>query len=279
MNEFRIRAINPETKLLEYSVEELDPCRTNLSDDIISSNDIQEDSSMTFFKVNWGDYTNDAAKLAMDEQWSNDTYPDKGILKNYLTHTFNKLKADKSIIQTKDYALFNTGLFTKYYEPIYAYATDERSVSFLTEYELGNLDIAKYPERANYFEHPELLLFDWHYKINVQYKHILEDEENKVRLPKDVLESGNIITLLDGAISTMKKRVSCNYKLAIPQYFGGQIQLLLPLCLRSDDVPDLALVVTKTGNYYQGHTCLTLDMAYNNARLIAKPESSWLISQ
>lgn len=115
---------------------------------------------MTFFKVNWGDYTNDAAKLAMDEQWSNDTYPDKGILKNYLTHTFNKLKSDKSIIQTKNYALFNTGLFTKYYEPIYAYTTDERSVSFLTEYELGNLYIAKYPERANYFEHPELLLFD-----------------------------------------------------------------------------------------------------------------------
>ena len=37
-----------------------------------------------------------------------------------------------------------------------------------------------------------------------------------------------------------------------------------------------ALTVTKVGNYYQGHTCLTLDMAYNNARLIAKPESNWL---
>lgn len=28
--------------------------------------------------------------------------------------------------------------------------------------------------------------------------------------------------------------------------------------------------------YYQGHTCLTLDMAYNNARLIARPNSDWL---
>lgn len=75
----------------------------------------------------------------------------------------------------------------------------------------------------------------------------------------------------------MKKRVSENYKLAIPQYFDGKIQLLLPLCLQSDSKPDLALVVTKVGNYYQGHTCLTLDMAYNNARLIAKPESNWLV--
>ena len=81
-----------------------------------------------------------------------------------------------------------------------------------------------------------------------------------------------------GAIETMKKKVTANYKIAVPQYFNGKIQLLLPLCLEDPDVPDVALVVTKnnTGNYYQGHTCLTLEMAYNNARLIAKPESHWL---
>lgn len=55
--------------------------------------------------------------------------------------------------------------------------------------------------------------------------------------------------------------------------------MLLPLCLLNPNIPpDLALVVTKNskGNYYQGHTCLTMEMAYNNARLIAKPESNWL---
>lgn len=74
----------------------------------------------------------------------------------------------------------------------------------------------------------------------------------------------------------MKKRVSSNYKLAVPQYFDDKIQLLLPLCLCSDEVFDMALAVTKKNGYYQGHTCLTLDMAYNNARLIAKPENNWL---
>lgn len=77
----------------------------------------------------------------------------------------------------------------------------------------------------------------------------------------------------------MKKKVSANYKLAIPQYYDGKIQLLLPLCLMSDDIPDIAIAVTKKENSYQGHTCLTLDMAYNNARLIAKPESNWLSIQ
>lgn len=27
---------------------------------------------------------------------------------------------------------------------------------------------------------------------------------------------------------------------------------------------------------YYGHTCLTTEMAYNNARLIARPDSYWL---
>ena len=73
-----------------------------------------------------------------------------------------------------------------------------------------------------------------------------------------------------------QQRVSANYKLAIPQYYEGKIQLLLPLCLMSDNKPDIAIAVTKKNGCYQGHTCLTLDMAYNNARLIAKPESNWL---
>jgi hypothetical protein len=85
-----------------------------------------------------------------------------------------------------------------------------------------------------------------------------------------------MVTILNGAIDTMKKRVSCNYKLAIPQYYDGQIQLLLPLCLMSDNKPDVAIAVTKINNRYQGKTCLTLDMAYNNARLIAKPDNNWL---
>ena len=108
------------------------------------------------------------------------------------------------------------------------------------------------------------------------YKHILDDEKNKNRLPQEFLNSDNKINIINGALDTMKKRVSANYKLAIPQYYEGKIQLLLPLCLMSDNKPDVAIAVTKKNGCYQGHTCLTLDMAYNNARLIAKPESNWL---
>lgn len=230
---------------------------------------------MAYFKVNWNKYTEQLSQIASPENWANNTYPNNGILANYIVKTYDKLVSERKIIIGQNHALFNTGLFTKYYEPIYAYQTGTE-ISFLTAYELSSIGISDRPERANYFEKPELLLFDWHYPIDVYYKHILDDERNKSRLPKEFLESSNMVNVLNGAIDTMKKRISSNYKLAIPQYYEGKIQLLLPLCLMSDDKPDVAIAVTKKETCYQGHTCLTLDMAYNNARLIAKPESNWL---
>ena len=230
---------------------------------------------MSYFYLNWNNYTEQLSEMILTENWSNNAYPNRDILVNYLINTYKKLQAERKIVIGSNYALFNTGLFSKYYEPIYAYQTGSE-VSFLTAYNLSGMGIKERPERADYFEHPELLLFDWHYEIDVHYQHILEDPENRKRIPKSILEQNNIINILSGAISKMKKQVSANYKLAIPQYFNNQIQLLLPLCLEHDNIPDLALVVTKTENSYRGHTCLTLDMAYNNARLIAKQDSGWL---
>ena len=230
---------------------------------------------MAYFQVNWNKYTDQLSKIVDKEKWSNNTYSNNGILANYIVKTYDKLISEKKIVIGQNYALFNTGLFNKFFDHIYAYQSGT-DISFLTGYELSNIGISDRPEKANYFEHPELLLFDWHYPIDVHYKHILDDEKNRERLPKEFLESENKINIINGALDTMKKKVSANYKLAIPQYYDGKIQLLLPLCLMSDDIPDVALTVTKKNNCYQGHTCLTLDMAYNNARLIAKPESSWL---
>ena len=55
------------------------------------------------------------------------------------------------------------------------------------------------------------------------------------------------------------------------------MSLLLPLDLTEDENPDVALVVelTESGAYI-GQTILTMRMAYNNARLISRPDSDWL---
>ena len=55
-----------------------------------------------------------------------------------------------------------------------------------------------------------------------------------------------------------------------------EIQLLLPLCLSDPQRADLALVIDSQGEFYRAATCLTLDMAYNNARRLVKPDRDWL---
>lgn len=82
--------------------------------------------------------------------------------------------------------------------------------------------------------------------------------------------------IFHGTIADAKRRVRRNYKTAIPQYYNGRLQLLLPLCLQTKANADLALVIEKENGVYRASTCLTLDMAINNARLIAKPDDEWL---
>ena len=99
-----------------------------------------------------------------------------------------------------------------------------------------------------------------------------------MRIPESVRDSDMRVSLFDGAVRHAKCMIDANYKTAVPQYYKGKIQLLIPICLVSRNVPDLALVVSQNTNktQYIGHTCLSLDMAYNNARLIARPDSNWL---
>ena len=236
-----------------------------------------------------GDTNAKFEKLALlsNEKWSFGDKTDNSILKNYLAYTFIKLYNENKVVDKQNYFVFNTGLFTEYYEPIYAYGPQNAIPNqqpwylerFCTGYDLGTLGVSERPLRANYFEDPSLLVFDAKCPINVQYKHILEDDENVKRFPSCLQGSKMLCTLLNGAVDMMTKKVMANYKVAVPQYFDNKIQLLLPLCLENPDKADVALVVTKNteGSFYQGHTCLTMEMAYNNARLIAKPDSNWLI--
>ncbi len=222
------------------------------------------------------------------EKWSFGNKTDNEILINYIEHTFEKLQQEDKILQTDSYALFNTGLFTEHYEAIYAYFTPNRNserqkwflIGFQTAYQLGLIGVTKnLPERANYFTDPSDLVFNTNYEIVIQHAHILSSPENAERLPASIRTLSTINALLIGAIAQAKKKIDANYKTAVPQYYRGRIQLLIPVCLVDRHIPDLALVVSKNdeAKQYMGHTCLTLDMAYNNARLIARPDSLWLV--
>lgn len=220
------------------------------------------------------------------EKWSFGVLSDNVILKNYIDHTFLKLYEENKVIEKEEYAVFNTGLYAGYYETVYAYfsrnSNEGRQKWFLdgfyTSYQLASLGVADQPPRANYFNNPADLVFDTNCDIVPQYRHIFDDPENLLRIPEQVRDNPNRQLLFDGAISHAKRMIDANYKNAVPQYYKGKIQLLIPICLINQQTPDLAMVVSKNdnGKQYLGHTCLTLDMAYNNARLIARPDSIWL---
>ena len=43
------------------------------------------------------------------------------------------------------------------------------------------------------------------------------------------------------------------------------------------ETPDLAITLRPMDGYYMGYTCLTLERAYLNARLLARPTAKWLL--
>ena len=63
------------------------------------------------------------------------------------------------------------------------------------------------------------------------------------------------------------------------QGYMGRVQYLLPIYLTKMNKPDLAMTLTVMDGYYLGNTCLTLEMAYLNARAIAKPSAPWLLER
>lgn len=91
----------------------------------------------------------------------------------------------------------------------------------------------------------------------------------------------NLQNGLKDAVETARKYCRWNYKTAIPIYYprNNSISLLLPLKLQTNpnSQVDVALVVERLQNgNYQGQTILTLEMAYQDARQICRPNSEWL---
>lgn len=238
------------------------------------------------------DVINALASMADPEDWDfSDAKVKKNvILKNYIEHTFRKVKEEDKIAYSADnkYACFNTGLITKNLEEIFALFERNRIPGkqdfFLkcfcrkSESVLLNIFKSNLPQIANYFQKPEDLLFNPNCTLIPQIDHIIKDNKERFPIAMQTCGEGEMRRKLEGAIDEVKRRVRTNYKIAIPQYYGNRIQLLLPLNLTPNSPnADLALVVHKIdANTYTARTCLTLKMAYNNARLIVKPQSSWL---
>lgn len=246
-----------------------------------------------------------ANQLAEREDWEYDsgfTYPDEtqknkefrnkvGVLYQYIHHTFSKVINEGKLIFTEDknYAIMNTGLLTNTAEEIFMLfgvntnKDDMRRYMLLGFYRESAHEIptslrSKLPEHIDYFVTcPEDIYFNVSYKITYNAEHIVET--NFQRLPESLKSLGDkqfISTTLSSLINTMIKRVLRNHRLIVPQYYNHRIMYLAPLKFGKDII---TLAIEKHENTYRANTILTMGMAYCNARLIAKPESNWLINK
>ena len=98
----------------------------------------------------------------------------------------------------------------------------------------------------------------------------------QLTVPESIRTAWNLPLLLETAVELARRKALTDWSLAVPQMFQGRVQYLLPIHLTNMERPDLAMALSILDGYYIGHTCLTLEMAYQNARLLARPTAGWL---
>ncbi len=241
------------------------------------------------FLPEFAEHLAELEELAEDEDWeyrfTESEFP-RPILYAYIIHTFNRIEEEDKIAFAADdrAACFNTGLVTENQEPLFA-LFDENKIpdrqpwyfqGFVRKGDVRMTRFGDLPKMANYVERAEDFVFDPALELRPNTEHIIAENRDRFPVEFDTYGDFQLQNLLSGAFENAVQRARRNFRIAIPQYHRGRIQLLLPLCLRNPSEPDLAAVIEKLDGYYRVATCLTLDQAYSNARLLGRVDEIWL---
>lgn len=136
--------------------------------------------------------------------------------------------------------------------------------------------ITPLPQKPSYYMTQYGVNYNPEWPIRVNVDHILGDEENLSRLPAEIRNARNLPLLLETAVELARRKAVVEPSIVVPQGYQGRVQYLLPICLTDMERPDLAMTLSIMDGYYLGNTCLTLEMAYLNARLLSRPVAGWL---
>jgi cold shock CspA family protein len=239
------------------------------------------------------------ADLAEPENWNYQVKPAKdthSILRSYIKHTFLRLdELDNYVLTSAEgsHLSFNTGLVTPFQEQLFALFGARQGGKLGPSWVLKGFEKASsvtflklfggsLPPLAWYFDEASQLVYDTSLHLSVNVEHVPHDPERfpdalKLMSPQD------LAALVNAKAPEAIDRVRRNYKTAIPQFYrdgksgAAKMQLLLPVALLRRDNVELALAVDRLpSDVYLGRTVLSLDWAYNNARLLTRPDTDWL---
>lgn len=226
------------------------------------------------------------------------------ILKSYIANIFNRLKQEssngeeKKIIYSQDgkWMMFNTNLLDKFFHEIII-VSEVRSISgkevfFNPRRSKGVGDLTKKtfnkddkPLAPKFFENVDEVVFQTKWQVDRdfdKFTHIIEERGNRFPDKYKGKKPEELARNLDNAIEYAITITQRNYKFVVPMYRPqtNSIQLLMPIYLEGtfQQCPDFALVLTPDSEQglYTPETILPLDAAYQDARLIAKPDETWL---
>jgi hypothetical protein len=230
------------------------------------------------------------ASIAENEKWKNSD-GETGILKNYIEMTFAKLLYDEKhkIVSSKDglKTIANTGLLTTEGSDIF-YLFNKNTIegrqkwffsTFIVESDREAYEFDELPKPAEYLSNQDYY-FDATKNVRINRKHIFSERD--VRMPpfindiKSIAGEEGVRSFIEGQLAITRKRIMRNQRLAVPMYYFREkrVTYLIPLRSQNNIIP---LAVSKeTNGEYRVNTILSKEMAYSNARLIMKPETSWL---
>ena len=222
------------------------------------------------------------AKVVAEEDWSIPGKPDipYALLRNYLVQVFKRAYYENKIFASEWFLIFNTGLYDNDRENVY-YGLLERSEN------AGGTPYSFYAWR------PEKHIPEWKGELpkavdfldslqphNPNYQHTPDFSHifnKRPRLDFFGTESREIlIKLLDGCIQAAIRRAKARDFSAVPTYFPSEnrVDLLIPLYY--NNIPQAAFVLNIKQNRYEIKTVLTLEMAYQNARVITNVSNTWI---
>ena len=250
----------------------------------------------------WYGQLDELAEMILPESWrfKKPTFETKNIdtpiLERYINLIFRKQSIDHNTAPDtlsaqgffhieNERACFHTGLYTQRYKAVYAcFKRNKKQNSTLKWYFNGFCDevspnlkyIHPLPNKPYFpaMKNGVNFIPEWPIRVNVD--HILGDEENLERIPSKIRKAKNLPLLLETAVELARRKSVIEPSIIVPQGYQNRLQYLLPVCLTNMVKPDLAMTLSVMDGYYLGNTCLTLEMAYLNARMIVHPIAKWL---
>lgn len=248
------------------------------------------------------EFLEDIANSSIPESWkfkNKQSVLKRPILKMYLETIFVRLKNEGKVLRSTDgkYIMFNTNLLDKFFHALYIIAevkqaedlevylhpirTAEESFSTLKKYGFEGCR----PEPPVFFDDVNEVIFNTEWAIDKDYgslSHIIEQRID--RFPQNMRNESpdRLARKLYDAIDYAMAIAQRNYKYIVPVYYPryDSISFLMPIFLDGaySASPDFALVLQtdRKNKLYIARTILDLETGYQDARLIAKPDESWL---